>query len=158
MWIAIGLGVAAFIAFMFVMFVVVPRQVIGKVAAKLEQRIAAAVPTDQIVRKDVLVISFGLTSRGVLQGRGNGALVLTTAHLRWLQLVPHRGDVSIPLESITAIGTNTSHLGKSYGKPLLHVAFTSEGTPDSMAWFTTDVSGWIAAIERARPARPHPAG
>ena len=150
MWIAIGLGIFASLAFMFVMFAIVPQKVLARLQVKLERRIADTIPADQIVRKDTLNISFGLDSRGVTQGRGNGALVLTPTHLRWLQLTPPSSDVSIPLADITDVGTKGSHLGKSYGKPLLHVMFTSDGKPDSMAWFNTDVPGWLRSIEEAR--------
>lgn len=150
MWIWIGAGIFAFLAFMFVMFAIVPRVMLNKVQAKLEDRIKTEVPADQIVRKDTLVISFGLTSRGVTQGKGNGALVLTPTHLRWMQLTPHTSDVSIPLASIAEVTTKGSHLGKSYGKSLLYVSFSDGGKEDSMAWYNTDVEGWIKSIEDAR--------
>lgn len=146
MWIAIGFGVVLFLAYMFVMFAVVPKILLKKVQAKLAQRVADEIPTGQVVREDLLVISFGLDSRGVTQGRGNGALVLTPTELRWLQLKPRSSDVTIERSSITAVDTTKSHLGKSYGKPLLHVSFTHDGEPDSMAWYTTDVPGWIASL------------
>ena len=146
MWIAIGAGVVFLLLFLFAMFVVVPKVLLTKVQAKLELRVTEAVPADQIVRKDVLVLSFGLESRGVTQARGNGALVLTPTELRWLQLKPRSNDLTIPLGTITAVGTKGSHLGKTYGKALLHVSFTRDGTPDSMAWYTTDGPGWVAAL------------
>jgi hypothetical protein len=154
MWFWIGLGIVAALAFMFVMFAIVPKVVLKRVQAKLEARIAAEIPADQIVRQDVVVISLGLDSRGVTQARGNGALVLTPTQLRWLQLKPQRNDVTIPLASITTIDTKTSHLGKSYGKPLLHVTFARDGAPDSIAWYTTDVAGWIASLTAATSDHP----
>lgn len=146
MWIAIGAGVVLLLAYLFVMFAVLPKVLLKKVQAKLAQRVAEEVPADQIVREDLLVISLGLDSRGVMQGRGNGALVLTPTELRWLQLKPRSSDVTIERSSITAVDTKQSHLGKSYGKPLLHVSFTHDGAPDSMAWYTTDVPGWISTL------------
>lgn len=157
MWIAIVLGVVGFLAFMILMFAVVPKLALRSITASLAQRIATTFSPDQIVRQDLVMVSFGLESRGVLQGRGNGALVLTATHLRWLQLVPQSSDVSIPLDAITAVATKRSHLGKTYGRRLLHVVFAEGGKPDSMAWFTTDVDGWIAAIEAARAAAPRSA-
>jgi len=148
-WIAIGGGIALSLVYMFAMFALVPKLLLKKVQSKLELRVAENVPADQIVRKDVLVISFGLESRGVTQARGNGALVLTPTELRWLQLKPRSSDVTIPLVSITVIDTKRKHLGKSYGKPLLHVSFTHQGKPDSMAWYNTDVPGWIETLGRA---------
>lgn len=158
MWIWIGGGIVIFLGFMFTMFVVVPKVMLTKVQAALERRIAEEVPADQIVRADVLVVSLGLQSRGVTTARGNGALVLTPTELRWLQLKPRANDVTIALASITAVTTADSHLGKSYGKPLLHVSFTDDGTPDSMAWYTTDVPGWIESLSRATGADDRPDG
>ena len=158
MWIAIGAGVVATLAFFFVMFVVVPKIVIDKVRERLEQRVVDEVPADQVVQQDITAVSLGLGSRGVGQSRGNGALVLTPTELRWLQLKPTSSDVTIPLAAITTVDTARSHLGKRYGKPLLRVTFDAGAGPDTMAWLTTDLSGWLAALAPADAAGgPEPA-
>lgn len=154
MWIALGvsLGIVATLAFAYVMFVVVPRKAMAAVVAAAGRRVEAGIAADQRVRQDLQALSFGLTSRGKLQSRGNGALVLTPTHLQWLQLVPHSADLAIPLASITAVTTARSHLGKTIARPLLHVAFTVDGASDSIAWYCPDVPGWITALEAARTA------
>ncbi len=152
----IGVGVLGVLAFTFFMFAVLPNKVLEKVRAKLDERIVKTVASTDIVRKDTLALSYGLESRGVAQARGNGALVLTSTHLWWLQLTPQGRDVSIPLESITSVGTKRSHLGKRSGKPLLHVAFSADDQVDSMAWFNTDVPGWVEAIEQQRATAKPP--
>ncbi len=155
MGIAIGLGVVAALGFVAVMFVVVPKVALAKVQHRLEGRVADAVPADQIERVDTATVTLGLTSRGAGQARGNGALVLTPTELLWLQLVPERNSVRIPLSSITEVRTARSHLGKSYGRALLYVAFAVDGEPDAMAWYSPDVDGWVDAIgEATSPGEP----
>lgn len=157
MWIAIGGGIILAGVVLFVLFAVVPKRTLARIRSTLEQRVAEEVPADQVLRKDVLALSFGLESREVMQRHGNGALVLTPTELRWLQLEPRSNDVTIPLATITTVDTAGSHLGAAYGRPLLHVWFAKDGMPDSMAWYNTDVHGWIASIEAARGGgEPHP--
>jgi hypothetical protein len=93
---------------------------------------------------------FGQESRGVAQLRGNGTLVLTDSELYFELLIPRR-EFRIPLASIQAIETVSSHLGKTVGRPLLKVVFLNEaGQNDSIAWYVPDVEGLKQAIESAR--------
>lgn len=155
MWLAIGLGGVAALGFLVIMVLVVPRAALAKVQRRLEGRVAAEVPAELIERVDTATVTLGLTSRGAGQARGNGALVLTPTELRWLQLVPERNSVRIPLSSITEVRTARSHLGKSYGRALLYVAFAVDGAPDAMAWYSPDVDGWVDAIgEVTSPGAP----
>jgi hypothetical protein len=132
-------GVAAIV-------VVVPWMVIKAMGPSLERRIAARYDPEQIILKDLKALTFGLESRGVMQGRGNGALVLTADELCWLRFVPERTDLRLPLASITKVDTVTSHLGKSYGRSLLRVSFTNDGKPDSMAWYVPDLGLWLTKL------------
>ena len=50
------------------------------------------------------------------------------------------------------IGTVRSHLGKSYGRDLLHVTYTVDGHPDSMAWVVTDLDAWLGALQGTTPS------
>jgi hypothetical protein len=89
-----------------------------------------------------------------MQGRGNGALVLTANELGWFRFVPESSDLRVPRENITKVGTVKTHLGKTYGRDLLHVAFTHNGKPDSMAWYVTSVGAWLSKLgEPATTAR-----
>jgi len=93
---------------------------------------------------------FGQESRGVTQMRGNGTLVLTDSELYFELLLPRR-EFHIPLASIQAIETATSHLGKTIGRPLLKVVFRNEaGQTDSIVWYVSDVEGLKQAIASAR--------
>ncbi|PWH12834.1 MAG: hypothetical protein DDG60_11580 [Anaerolineae bacterium] len=93
---------------------------------------------------------FGRESRGVMQMRGNGILVLTDAELifeMWLW----NTEVRIPLRSIQSVETPLSFLGKSRLTPLLKVVYTTpEGGTDAVAWQVSDLSGWVRQINEAR--------
>jgi hypothetical protein len=146
---ALLIGAAALVvlvALFVVIFVVVPKVVIRSMAPALERRIAAAYSPEQIILKDLAAVTLGLESRGVLQGRGNGALVLTADELTWFRFVPESTDLRIPRQHITKVDTARSHLGKSYGRDLLRVTFTNDGKPDSMAWYVPDLGTWLAKL------------
>jgi hypothetical protein len=120
----------------------------------LERRISKLYSSEQILLRDLTALTFGLESRGVLQGRGNGALVLTADELCWFRFVPERSDLRIPRETITKVDTVKTHLGKTHGRDLLRVTFTNNGKPDSMAWYVMDLGAWISKLgEPAKPAR-----
>ena len=146
--------VAAIVVGIIVLFVVVPKLVLKGMAPSLERRIARAYSPDQIVLKDLEALTFGLQSRGVFQGRGNGALVLTEDELGWFRFVPERTDLRIPRENITNVDVVKSHLGKTYRRDLLRVTFTHDGKPDSMAWYVPDLATWLSKLgESAKTAR-----
>jgi hypothetical protein len=127
-------------------FLVVPALVIRAMAPALERRISRTYPREQIVRKDLKALTFGLQSRGVRQGRGNGALVLTADELAWFRFIPERSVLRIPRASITQVDTVKTHLGKTYGRDLLRVTFTNNGKPDAMAWYVPDLGAWLSAL------------
>ena len=137
-----------------IVLVVVPKLVTKAMEPSLERRISKIYPAEQIILRDLMALTFGLESRGVLQGRGNGALVLTANELCWLRFVPESSDLRIPREHITKVDTVKTHLGKTYGRDLLRVTFTNNGTPDSMAWYVTDLGAWLSKLgEPAQTAR-----
>jgi hypothetical protein len=92
---------------------------------------------------------FGQQSSGVLQGRGNGTLVLTDSELffeRWVL----RKEYHIPLTAVESVETANSFLGKSIFQPLLKVNFRNDaGQPDAIAWYVPDLVGTKQAIEAA---------
>lgn len=136
-----------------VLGVVVLLLVIGLVAkgvlhgmkAPLEARIAAVYRADEILMKDLGANTFGLESWGVLQGRGNGALVLTRDALHFFRFVPG-ADVRVPLAAITEVSFTRSHLGKSTIHDLLKVRFDVDGKSDSIAVYMAEPRRWKAAI------------
>ena len=91
---------------------------------------------------------FGESSRGGVQIRGNGALVLTDSELFFIMLAP-RKQYTIPLDQITEITLPRSHLGKSVIKRPLKVEYRTPKGTDSIAWALPDSEDWKDAIERA---------
>lgn len=90
--------------------------------------------------------SFGVESGGVWQVRGNGSLALTKRELLLAQWVPNR-LLRIPRRSIIEVTTTRSHLGKTIGRDLLKVVWTTElGTQDSIALQVRDLDGWLEAL------------
>jgi hypothetical protein len=127
------------------LFVALPAMILRVLGRRLERRIAAVYPPDQIVLKDLRAVTLGLQSKGVFQGRGNGALVLTPKVL-WFSRAWPRADLRIPLDAITEVTTVRSHLGKTYFRDLLRVSFRTRDTTDAVAWYVTDLAGWRAKL------------
>lgn len=92
---------------------------------------------------------FGQESAGVMQGRGNGTLVLTDSELYFERWVP-RKEYRIPLAAIDSLETPTAFLGKTMFRPLLRVNFKNDaGQMDAMAWLVPDLEGTMRTIEAA---------
>ncbi|HEX6752717.1 MAG TPA: hypothetical protein VF093_03930 [Solirubrobacterales bacterium] len=90
--------------------------------------------------------SFGVESAGVWQVRGNGNLALTKHELLFAQWVPNR-LLRIPRDSIVKVTTTRSHLGKTIGRDLLKVFWTTDlGDQDSIALWVRDLDGWLEAL------------
>lgn len=138
--------IGSIVAGVVLIFVVVPALVHRASKPALERRIAEHYQPDQIVLQDFRALSLGLESRGVTQGRGNGALVLTADTLHWFQLIPESSSVKIPRDQIVEVKSVKSHLGKSIGRSLLHVTFTVDGKRDSMAWNVMDLDTWLGKL------------
>lgn len=127
------------------------RAAVRGVAAQARALIDQHYPAGSAVKSDDMVNFFGLESKGVMQMRGNGGLVLTRDELCFLPLVGG-ATLRIPLRAIRAVSEVRSHLGKTVGRPLLRVEYDGEGGPDAVAWFVNDVSAWQAKLESLRPA------
>jgi hypothetical protein len=73
-------------------------------------------------------------------------LALTEEKLLFAQWVPNR-VLRIPRAAILEVTTARGHLGKTMGRKLLKVVWTSEsGEPDSIALWVEDLDGWLAAL------------
>ncbi|MBZ0286744.1 MAG: hypothetical protein K8I30_03950 [Anaerolineae bacterium] len=93
---------------------------------------------------------YGQESKGVMQTRGTGTLVLTDTELYFEKWVPQR-EYRIPLSAIQAIETPSSYLGKTNFRPILKVVYRDEsGGTDSMGWLVPDVDNLKRKIESAR--------
>jgi hypothetical protein len=90
--------------------------------------------------------SFGVESAGAWQVRGNGILALTRHELLFVQWAPSR-LLRVPRKSIVEGTTTRSHLGKTVGRDLLKVVWTTElGAQDSIALWVKDLDGWREAL------------
>lgn len=115
--------------------------------AELERRSGGVPPR----RVDPRALLFGIESAGKMQLRGNGLLSLLEAELVFTQLIPSR-TFCIPLADVVGLEHPRSFLGKSYGRKLLVVAWTTEGRVERAAWFVADLDGWVADLVPMLPA------
>ena len=128
-------------------FIVLPKVIFHYMGQALDKRIKE--PAAEILMKDLKANSFGRESKGMLQIRGNGGLVLTAKELHFYQLKPE-ADLRIPLNSITGMSITKSHLGKSKGVDMLKVEFTVDDKTDSIAWALQEPNAWKAKLEELR--------
>ncbi|ACL26186.1 hypothetical protein [Chloroflexus aggregans] len=137
------LGLAVFFALVFAGVLVVLRYTARQKAASARERYPTARQIDR-------ASFFGQESRGVVQMRGNGTLILTDSDLIFELWVPNT-EFRIPLRSIQALENPTSFLGKSRLTPLLKVVYTNaQGATDAMAWQVPDLNRWMRQINGAR--------
>lgn len=147
----VALGVVVFVL-IGAMLVLLPKLVFYLMRRPLERRISAVYAMEQILLEDFQANSFGLESAGVVQLRGNGALVLTATHVHFFMFLPAR-DVRVPIDAITRVTFANTHLGKATIYDLLKVEFTAEDKQDSIAWYVTDPVPWKNRIEELRAER-----
>jgi hypothetical protein len=110
-----------------------------------------------ILLVDEAADSYGLTSRGWFQARGNGCLGASSIAVLF---VPWAGDdeLWIPMDRVLAVDATDSHLGKAKGAMLLRVRFVNEqGEQDSVAWAVKDVPRWVSTLQATRRAYATPA-
>ena len=141
---AILLGVASLVALVLALMYLA-RSLRARGRAAIDTRFPAA----EVLLADTFAQSYGQQSRGVTQARGNGALALTNGELFFLLYVPER-ELRIPLSSITAVTHPRSHLGKTGGVRLLHVAFSSPNGEDAIAWRVPDPDSWKTKMDALR--------
>ncbi len=146
-WTALG------VVFVLLFLIALSRFIFNIIRGSLDVRIAADRNLDDILMKDLAANSFGLESKGIWQGRGNGALVLTNESLHFYGFV--RGaDLHLPLSAITDLSITKRHLGKRTLQNLLKVQFSVDGRRDSIAWSLTDAKAWKSTIEVLIAERP----
>src|SRR5688500_5510960 len=90
----------AAIAGAFVLFVLVPKGLGVALRESLEIRVKHRYPNTPLVFAEYAANSFGIESRGALQWRGTGALVMTDRELCFFQVLSE-GELIIALERIT---------------------------------------------------------
>lgn len=145
----IGLALGGVIV-LFAMLTLVPLLVYRLSASTLRARVAAVHPAGDILREDLRANFFGVESRGKMQARGLGALVLAKDGLHFYMLLPRR-DLTVPLAAVRRVELVRWHLGKSVGRMLLKVHFAGEAGDDSVAWWVPGPEAWKAQIEAHSP-------
>jgi hypothetical protein len=128
------------------LLLLLPIIAIKLIRPRLETRIAENYAPQQILMTDFTANSFGQESKGVLQVRGNGVLVLTEEYLHFFRFVPG-ADLRVPITAITDLSFTKNHLGKATIYNLLKVRFSTNGETDSIAWYLKDPNTWKAKIE-----------
>lgn len=134
---------------LFLLIAVVASVVVKAMEGPLKERMLARYPQHDVLLSDLRANSFGLESRGAMQARGNGALVLTAKELCFFQVMPRREDL-VPLSAITETSLARSHLGKATPFPLIKVSFAGASGPDSIAVLVKDAAQWQRTIDEAR--------
>lgn len=125
------------------------RQFIHGLREQGRATLAARYPESDVVRSELMALSFGLQSKGVMQMRGNGVLALTRKELYFAMYVGGF-SLAVPLQSIVAVTLVRSHLGKTQGARLLHVRFTVDGGEDAIAWRVPSPELWVECLETLR--------
>jgi hypothetical protein len=128
--------------------------VFGRYARRNQQATEQEYPGARHVEPGALF--FGQESRGAMQMRGNGTLILTDDELLFKQWVVNK-EFRIPLKAVQLIETPRSFLGKTQGVELLKVSYLNEsGALDAIAWRVRDLAGIIRKIEEARASTNTP--
>jgi len=142
-----GSVLACVLLFAVILFAV--RQFVHGLREKGRAALAARYPAAEVVRSELMALSFGLQSKGVTQMRGTGVLALTRDEL-WFSMYVGGFALAIPLQSIAAVTLVRSHLGKTQGTQILHVRFTVDGVEDAIAWRVLSPAAWVESLETLR--------
>ncbi len=136
-------------AFAFFIFSLIRKYMFGSLKKKLYARMEKRFSGQKMILMDFSANFYGQLSKGNMQIRGNGALILTGAELWFGLAIPER-EISILLHHIKRIELRKSHLGKRSFRPLLYIEFLSGLDSDSVAWAVRDPEKWKNAIERIK--------
>ncbi|MDY6835087.1 MAG: hypothetical protein SVY53_09855 [Chloroflexota bacterium] len=132
-----------------IVLLVILRLLFTAARIRLSRVVDKHVTGQEVLLQTLRANSFGQSSRGARQIRGNGALILTAQELTFIMFLPRR-ITSIPVCNIASVTKAKRHLGKSTIRPLLRVDFQSSNGDDSIAWSVDHLDEWRNAIETAR--------
>ena len=121
--------------------------IVRRAASGARARIDAAVGDLEVLRREKANF-YGVASKGAGQVRGLGTLVLTPDELVFLQMVP-AAEVRVPRAAITRAEVARSFLGKSQGRELLVVEWTTGDDPpaeDRVAFDVPQLDAWRLAL------------
>ena len=97
----------------------------------LEDRIAAHYGPDEVLMKDLAANSFGLESKGVWQGRGNGGLVLSGGYLHFFRFPSNNLSRAARKGLSGSECTNRSRSSSELSSETGHDGFNSVPSPES---------------------------
>lgn len=121
--------------------------VVRRAASGARARIDAAVGELEVLRREKANF-YGVASKGAGQVRGLGTLVLTPDELVFLQLVP-AAEVRVPRAAVTRTEVAQSFLGKTQGRDLLVIEWSTADEPattDRVAFDVPDLAAWRLAL------------
>lgn len=150
MQLVLGLGLGVLLSIAVIGFAV------HKVRAKLRALRAAGRARAEVevlrgrtpVVLDDAALFFGLQSKGAVQLRGNGCLVLVDDELVFLQWVTDR-VVRVRRADVLEVDTARGHLGKRVGRDLLRVRWREGAGEETSAWFVHDLAAWLEHLRGA---------
>jgi len=123
------------------------RAIFSRLRRRLEEKVRGLFDPKEIIAASVRANSFGERSKGGMQVRGNGALVLTREKLWFFRALPE-AEFTIPLDAVTAVSLPKSFNHKTVFYPLLCVGYRTDHGEDAMAWAVKNPMHWKSAIER----------
>lgn len=145
----IAVAIIGGVLLLLVLISLLSRMAISGMRAPLEARAHRRYAAGEILASEWGANSFGLASRGKLQVRGNGALVLTARELCFFQLTPEE-EIVIPLDRITQTSLTRSHLGKATPFKLLKVEFRGDAGDDAIAIMLRNPQAFQAQLDARR--------
>ncbi len=126
---AIGFGLVVL-----VVSVVSLLRLFSKLARDTEQRLMATLGQPKVVLRDTAANCFGLRSRGAVQARGNGVLLLTPDVLAF-QLWVRGEPIVIERATISTVSTTRGRLVVEF-----------DGQADQITWYVRKLPPWLAAL------------
>lgn len=136
-YLVIALVVAALLV---VGFVVVVRKGAASARGRIEARLG-----ELEVERSSRANFYGVESRGARQVRALGTIALTPEAVVFLQLVPS-GELVIPRAAITGTSTARGFLGKTQGRDLLVIEWTTGTGTDRAAFDIPELDAWRSAL------------
>ncbi len=123
---------------------------IKTIALRQQKKILEKFKDKKILEMSAGANFFGQESSGMVQVRGNGALVLMEDSLYFKMWVPER-DFSIPVKAMVTTEIVSSHLGKTKLQSLFKVVFTNQkGEKDSAAWLVANPHKWVEKVNNLK--------
>jgi hypothetical protein len=143
MTVKILLFIAGFVLIISIATIFSLKKIIKKRISNLKKRFNEY----KIIEYERFANCFGVQSKGYVQIRGNGILLLTKQFLFFQMIFPKK-ELLLPLSDIRESKITMSHLGKTKGKKLLKIVFTNDsGKKDSVAFLVSNLDIWMKQLK-----------